>query len=290
MEITLTAPTPFSLPAVVNSHGWVQLVPFQRHDDGTFGYVARLANGRVLAYRAAPMAGGLTVSTSARLNEVEKAELAEQVRWTVGLDQDLSPFYELAREHPRLGHVPTHYRGRLLRSPTLFEDVVKTILTTNTTWSGTIRMVTNLVGQWGDSLPGDAGRHAFPTPEQLAAASADVLRREAGLGYRAPYIRELAQAVASTELALEALKYSKLPTPDLRRELLNIKGVGNYAAANLLLILGRYDHIPIDSWALRMVSQEWHDGESIGPAEVEAAFAEWGHWKGLAYWFWDWTH
>jgi len=91
------------------------------------------------------------------------------------------------------------------------------------------------------------------------------------------------------ELDLEALKHSDLPTPELRKRLLGLKGVGDYAAANLLMILGRYDAIPVDSWALKMVSNEWYGGAPVGRAEVEAAFEGWGEWKGLAYWLWDWT-
>ena len=64
----------------------------------------------------------------------------------------------------------------------------------------------------------------------------------------------------------------------------------NHVTANLLMILGRYDFIPVDSWALKLVSHEWHDGKAVGPAEVEAAFERWGEWKGLAYWFWDWSY
>jgi 3-methyladenine DNA glycosylase/8-oxoguanine DNA glycosylase len=78
--------------------------------------------------------------------------------------------------------------------------------------------------------------------------------------------------------------------PALWPRVLAIKGVGAYAAANLLMLLGRYDFVPVDSWALKMVSHEWHDDEPVSQAEVEAAFERWGAWKGLAYWFWDWSY
>ena len=94
--------------------------------------------------------------------------------------------------------------------------------------------------------------------------------------------------MASGALDLEALKTAAGSTGELRQELLSIKGVGDYAAANLLILLGRYDYVPVDSWARTMVSREWHGGEKVGSAEVQEAFAEWGAWKGLAYWFWDW--
>jgi 3-methyladenine DNA glycosylase/8-oxoguanine DNA glycosylase len=151
-------------------------------------------------------------------------------------------------------------------------------------------MVENLVTQFGSLSPIDSSRHAFPTPEQLAIANVEKLRKDTKLGYRAPYVLELAQSIASGTFDLESLKTSDLPTPELRKQLLAIKGVGGYAAANLLMILGRYDFIPVDSWALKMVSHEWHGGEPVGPAEVEAAFESWGEWKGLAYWFWEWSY
>jgi N-glycosylase/DNA lyase len=144
-----------------------------------------------------------------------------------------------------------------------------------------------LVDRFGDPAPGEPDARAFPTPEALAAAGAGALK-DAGLGYRAPYVAELAAAVAGGELDLEGLRTSTLETEPLRRRLLAIKGVGGYAAANLLLLLGRTDYIPIDSWARKMVSQEWHDGAPVADAQVEAAFADWGPWRGLCYWFWNW--
>jgi 3-methyladenine DNA glycosylase/8-oxoguanine DNA glycosylase len=223
------------------------------------------------------------------LSEAERDEIARKVEWILGLDQDFSTFYARAQDEPKLAHVQEQAKGRLLRCPTLFEDVVKTIATTNTSWAGTIRMVEALVSQFGAPLPADPTRHAFPSPHRLAATNEEALRSEAKLGYRAPYVLELAQAVASGALDLEALKTADIPTPKLRKRLLAIKGVGDYAAANLLMLLGRYDFVPVDSWAMKMVSQEWYNGESIGKAEVEAAFEPWGEWKGLAYWFWDWS-
>ncbi len=53
------------------------------------------------------------------------------------------------------------------------------------------------------------------------------------------------------------------------------------------MIMGRGDFIPVDSWALKVVSKEWYNGQPIGRPQVEAAFAAWGEWKGLAYWFWN---
>lgn len=290
MLLNLSAQPPFSLRSVIQSHGWVQLAPFTQ--DGASGgltYVGQLGSGHVVAVRITEAPDGVGVRADSGLSEAERAEVARQATWMLGLDQDFSAFYALARGEPKLAHVEARAQGRLLRSPTLFEDIVKTILTTNTSWAGTIRMVKTLVDQFGAPLPDDPARCAFPAPERLAETNAETLRA-AGLGYRAPYVLELAGAAASGDLDLEGLKTTGLPTPELRERLLAIKGVGAYAAASLLMLLGRYDCVPVDSWALKLVSHEWYGGEAVGRAEVEAAFERWGEWRGLAYWFWDWAY
>lgn len=243
----------------------------------------------MLEYKISEAAGGIRISTG-KLTKGEKAEVSERLTWMLGLDMDFSAFYTASRREPKLVQAEQLARGRVLRSPTLFEDVVKTILTTNTLWSATKRMTLNLIRQYGPSLDGKPEKRAFPDPADIAASSPEALREAVKVGYRAPAIHELAVRVASAELDLESLKSSDLPTLELRKELLNIKGVGPYAAANLLLILGRGDYIPVDSWALKLVSHEWHAGGPVTPKQVEEAFEDWGEFKGLAYWFWDWKY
>jgi 3-methyladenine DNA glycosylase/8-oxoguanine DNA glycosylase len=288
--LTLAARPPFNFTSVVNSHGWVQLAPFHLSDNHeTLFYTDRLANGRVveLGVREAP--SGVCVDVAGLLSKAERQEVVDKVNWMFGLDQDLSSFYRAARGEPGLRKARRQAHGRVLRSPTFFEDVVKTILTTNTLWAATKRMNQNLINTFGTAAPGSNLR-AFPLPGQIAASSQAVLRDKVRVGYRASAIHELGRHVASGELDLESLKSSTLPTLELRKELLKIRGVGPYAAANLLMLLGRSDFIPIDTWALKMVSHEWHHGRKITARHVEKAFSKWGEFKGLAYWFWDWKN
>jgi 3-methyladenine DNA glycosylase/8-oxoguanine DNA glycosylase len=290
MRLTLAARQPFNFNSVVNSHGWLQLAPF-RFDEETkvLSYVDRLSNGRIVQYCISAAAGGVSVESAGRFSRPEQNEMRGKVEWMLGLDQDFSAFYKAVRLEPKLRHVRRLARGRVLRSPTFFEDVLKTILTTNTLWGATKRMNLNLIAAFGEPLGGSGdGLRAFPTPEHIARAAPAVLRETVRVGYRAPAIHELATRVASGDLDIEAFKTSKLPTLELRSELLKIRGVGPYAAANLLMILGRPDFIPVDTYALKMVSYEWHRGKPITAREVEKAFQKWGEYKGLAFWFWDW--
>jgi 3-methyladenine DNA glycosylase/8-oxoguanine DNA glycosylase len=301
MKFALSARPPFNFLSVVRSHGWFQLAPFH-FDEQTniLYYILRLSNGRAVELKLRDAAEGVNVEAE-KLNSPEKKEVTAKVTWMFGLDMDFSAFYAASAGEPKLARAKKQALGRLLRAPTLFEDVVKTILTTNTLWAATRNMSRHLVDEFGQPLPFDGrvapndseGRietKAFPTPQAIAASNPDFIKEKIRVGYRAPAIHQLAVRVASGEFDLESLKTSNLPTLELRRELMKINGVGPYAAANLLMILGRSDFIPIDSSALSAVSHEWYRGKLITARQVEKRFERWGEFKGLAFWFWDWKH
>jgi 3-methyladenine DNA glycosylase/8-oxoguanine DNA glycosylase len=313
MKFTLAARPPFKFLSVVNSHGWRQLAPFSYDElTNTLSYILRLSTGRVIELKFHDAIDGVTVETE-KLDKLEKKEVVHIVTWMFGLDMSFSSFYTALRGEPKLVRAKKLSLGRLLRAPTLFEDVVKTILTTNTLWTTTRNMSRKLVDEFGQNLdrglsslevsskgvhlrrtpvqvskPEAQNNKAFPTPEAIAASTPDYIKEKIRVGYRAPAIHQLAVRVASGQLDLESLKTSELPTLELRNELMKINGVGPYAAANLLMLLGRHDFIPIDSSALSVVSKEWYRDKPVTAKEVEKHFAKWGEYKGLAFWFWDW--
>jgi len=306
MKFSLSARPPFNFLSIVNSHGWRQLAPFSYDETNQLlSYVLRLSSGRVIELKLSDGSNGVIVETE-KLKKVEQNEVADKVTWMFDLDMDFSRFYAASRGEPKLARAKKRALGRVLRSPTLFEDVIKTILTTNTLWTATKNMTRKLVDEFGSShrdasqsttqrqgarpLSATENTKAFPTPEALVASSSHFLKERIRVGYRAPAIYELAVRVASGSFDLESLKTSELPTLELRKELLTINGVGPYAAANLLMILGRHDFIPIDSYALKMVSHEWYRGKPITAKDVEKRFEKWGEFKGLAFWFWDWKY
>lgn len=317
MKHTLVARKPFNFSSVIKSHGWYQLAPFYFDEEAnTLHYVLQLANGRVIELKLLDGKEAVHVETE-KLDRVERREVTDKVNWMFGLDMDFSRFYAASRQEPKLARVKKRSLGRVLRSPTLFEDVIKTILTTNTLWAATRNMTRKLVDTFGSSLPkeyrdnavshrrargtdgvsGAGGvdeapyqKRAFPTPASIAASSPEYLKEAVRVGYRAPAIHQLATRIASGQFDLESLKTSDLPTLELRKVLMTINGVGPYAAANLLVILGRHDFIPIDSYALKMVSYEWYKGKPVTAKEVEKRFEKWGEFKGLAFWFWDWKY
>jgi N-glycosylase/DNA lyase len=136
--------------------------------------------------------------------------------------------------------------GRLLRAPTVFEDVTKMLCTTNCSWSLTRVMVERLVLRAG--APGPGGTRAFPSAAALARRPVSFFRDVVRAGYRAPYLKALATRVASGELDLESLRHPAMPSDAVYARLRSIVGIGPYAADNLLRLLGHNDRLGLDSW------------------------------------------
>lgn len=254
------------------------------------GRVERLSTGRVvkLALGGSDDLTGVIVDIRANdaLSDGEVGEIEGKVSWMLRLEEDLSAFYGLCEGEPALRHVVEEGKGRILRSPTVYEDVVKTICTTNCTWRQTEGMVSRLVERLGEPYPLEPLK-AFPTPEAVVEAGESYLR-EIKLGYRASSIAQLSRQVARGDLDLEGLKHSPLETAELYKRLKSIKGVGQYAAAHITTLLGRYDYLGVDTWARKLVSERFFDGAPVTAKEVQEVFAPWGKWRFLAYWFWDW--
>jgi N-glycosylase/DNA lyase len=216
-----------------------------------------------------------------------KAGALEAVRHQLRLDADLSAFYAVAAADPNLSWV-TAGAGRLLLSPTVFEDVVKTICTTNCTWSATVRMTTALVDNLGPEAPD--GRRAFPTPATMAGAGQEFYRDIVRAGYRGAYLRSLAESVAEGRLDLEALNDPGLTDDDVAERLLALPGCGPYATAHMMMLLGRYSRLILDSWTRPTYARL--RGRKAADRTIERDFRRYRDYAGLAFWLYltrDWV-
>ena len=203
------------------------------------------------------------------------------------LDADLSAFYALAAADPDLSWAAAG-AGRLLRSPTVFEDVVKTICTTNCAWSATVRMTTALVDHLGLEAPD--GRRAFPTPAAMAGAGEAFYRDVVRAGYRGAYLRSLAESVAEGRLDLEALDDPELSDDEVAERLLALPGCGPYATAHIMMLLGRYSRLVLDSWTRPTYARL--RGRKAADRTIERRFRRYRDYAGLAFWLYltrDWV-
>ena len=283
MEIKISTPPNFNFKRTIVSHGWYGLLPFSLDsqnwtltrviDVGAKPPVTIVMSGRKRHVR---------VITSRPLNQNETAKVMRDARHILRLDDDLQSFYNTTIAEPEFAWIATQGAGRLLRSPTVFEDLVKMICTTNCSWALTVKMVTGLVENLGRES--DDGRRSFPTPEAMATMPLKFFVDRVRAGYRAPYLKELAGRVASGELNVEEWLTSPLSTAELTKEIKGVKGVGNYAAENLLKLLGRYDGLALDSWTRARFFQIRNSGRKANDKKIARYYSRFKEWRGLAIW------
>lgn len=250
------------------------MLPPASFDDRRHYRTALRLAGSVVPVTLRERNGELVASTPHALTNERARLLGAAVRRMFRLDDDLSPFYALVATDPALRWAVAG-SGRMLASPTVFEDVIKTICTTNCAWSATIRMVRALV---------ERGEGAFPEPERLAATPPRWFASVARMGYRGPYVRTIARRVASGKLDLERLLPGHgMDDEDVRKALLALPGIGPYAAAHTMQLLGRHRPLVLDS-ATRPAYLALMKKRRASDASIERAFRRYGAYAGLAFW------
>ncbi|MGH3104615.1 MAG: DNA-3-methyladenine glycosylase family protein [Gaiellaceae bacterium] len=281
---------PVDLWRTLASHGVAELPPATVDEEARTLDVTLAVDGSARMVRIAQgRPGHARVSLHGReAAATERTAVRSTVRHMLRLDEDLSGFYALVADDPDLAWVAAG-AGRMLRSPTVFEDVVKTVCTTNCAWSGTVRMVRALVDNLG--VEGD-GERAFPTPSAMAEAGEEFYREVARTGYRGPYLRAIAAAVAEGSLDLEELDgRTDVPDEEVVARLLALPGVGPYAAAHVMMLLGRYSRLILDSWT-RPKYASLLGSKQVADRTIERRFRRYREYAGLAFWLYltrDWV-
>jgi 3-methyladenine DNA glycosylase/8-oxoguanine DNA glycosylase len=283
MEISITTPREFSFKRTVISHGWCELLPFQiDRDKWVLTRTLDLEEGKPVTLTISANSRALVINTSRRLSQAATKKVVSDVRHMLRLDDDIGEFYRLLADDDDFKWIPAQGAGRLLRSPGVFEDLVKMICTTNCSWALTEKMVTGLVENLGRES--NNGQRTFPTPEAMALMPVKFYVNEVRAGYRAEYLKELADRVASGALDVEAWLKSPLPTAELVKEMRGVKGVGPYAAENVLKLLGRYDGLALDSWTRTKFFSVRNNGRKTTDKKIARYYSRFKEWRGLALW------
>jgi 3-methyladenine DNA glycosylase/8-oxoguanine DNA glycosylase len=274
----------------VLSHGWSVLSPYHL-TESDFDWCVALPSGETSV---------VSVKTYTRPNKIAVAIHTQRPLFKSDIqfirnslirmfrnDEDFSEFWSLAKKHPLLKKCVRLRAGSFLRCNTVFEDLIKTLCTTNTHWRNTKTMIETLCQSFGQPcyISGNPKSiligHSFPTPTRIANASAEELKA-IGLGYRASYVKELAENIVLGSIDLENLR-TDLDSVNLRNMLLSIRGIGPYAANHMLMLLGRYDFVPVDSdvRSYLKIPSTWKQSKTEKVVDIK--YREWGKFKFLAY-------
>lgn len=294
MTIPLRGPggEPVDLARTLASHGVASLPPMLLDEKAlSFEVTLPVTKGKPRIVRVTPAPRkSVAVEVVGRAPAAATADaLLRDVRRVLGLDQDLAPFYAAIADDPDLSWAATG-AGRMIRSPSVFEEVVKTVCTTNCAWSATVRMTTALVEHLGEratGAPAEGWRgRAFPTPEAMASAGEDFYREVVRAGYRGRYFIQLATMVAEGTVDLEALASApagEVSDEELAKRWQALPGVGPYAAAHIMMLTGRHSLLVLDSWT-RPTYARLAGKKKVSDAAIERRFKRYGPYRGLAFW------
>lgn len=244
---------------------------------------------RVLIFKGKPVEVSITqtkppddpeisITTS---TEVDEVEISTAINKLLGLQVDLSPFYEVARSNDRLWSLVDRFRGfKPPRFPSVFEAVTNGISCQQLSLVVGITLLDRLTANYGLAV-GD--HHAFPRPEDLLTASVENLRALGYSGRKAQNILAIALAITSGELDLEAL--NDLDDSSAITSLCNIYGIGRWTAEYVALRgLGRMNIFPADDVGAQTRLKEWAASSERPTYEgIHSLIDQFAPYRGLIY-------
>jgi 3-methyladenine DNA glycosylase/8-oxoguanine DNA glycosylase len=267
----------FSFHSTLYSHGWSDLLPFKIDSEKKkLNYSFELSLSQFADIEIHSNAENDIIINS-NIGAKFKDTLVSKTKRIFRLDEDITEFYKIAKQHRNFFWIIEKGAGRMLRCASLWEDMVKMLCTTNCTWRLTQIMTENLYNILGNSA-------AFPTANFIAETDEQFLREKVKMGYRAPYLLRFARDVAIGKLNLELLENWQEDSTSLYKEIRKIKGFGDYAVSSLMKLIGRYDFMGFDSWNRKQFYNTHKSGKHCSDEQITKFYKKYGKWAGLFFW------
>lgn len=166
---------------------------------------------------------------------------------------------------------------RILRQE-FFETLISFIISQRSSIPKIKSTVRKMSERYGEKIEFEGKVYfSFPPCEVLSSLTEEDFRA-LGTGYRAPYLLRAAQAVHKGDISEEELL--SLPTPEARKRLISLYGVGDKVCDCVMLFsLAKYDLFPSDVWIKRAMAEDFGADEETAKAVGEELF---GKYSGFA--------
>ncbi|MDF1809070.1 MAG: hypothetical protein P1U42_05180 [Phycisphaerales bacterium] len=284
----ITPPRDFDLARDVCSYGYFVLMP-------NYWDVSRQKLSRVFEFVDKPSACVIDQVSDRRLRfqfdrklDITEQKFAKtQASRMLNLDVthgEIKAFHKVDPRWKKSG------KGRLFRSPTLFEDVIKTVTSCNVTWPSTVNMNRRLCEVCGRKT--ESGAFSFPSAKKLARTRVGTLRGRCRVGYRDQRIVDLAKLFVKGHVDEAWLTDPSVSDDEVFKFLITLPGIGPYAGGNIMQLLGRFSRLAIDTETIR------HGKSALGMSGTDAQITKalhahyepFGEHKFRSYWFEIWQH
>ena len=172
------------------------------------------------------------------------------------LDRDYSAICERLKSDSHLEKAVTEFPGIRILKQEPWEAICSFIISQNNNIPRIKGIIDRLCTCLGEPLGN--GEFSFPSAEKIAFSGIDALA-PLRAGFRAKYIIDAAEKIASGEVDIQKIYVS--PLDEGRDELIKIKGVGEKVAqCSLLYGFGKVDAFPVDVWVKRIMAELYPDG------------------------------
>lgn len=143
-----------------------------------------------------------------------------------------------------------------------------------------VRRISEEYGEYLGEVNGER-YYSFPDVKTLGTITEEAFR-EMKTGFRAPYLYDAAQKLATGVISMETLK--GLNENETRDELISIKGVGEKVANCVMLFsLGFREAFPVDVWIKRIMESVYFNGEDTPKDQIQLfAKEQYGEYGGYA--------
>lgn len=180
------------------------------------------------------------------------------------LEQVVTEYFDLNKDYQKIeqeiSSIDNHVKEAAKRSSGLrllnqdfFETLISYIISANNNIPRISKSVNEISKRYGKKIIFENEEYyLFPTAQELENVSIDEYRK-CGVGFRDSYIYSTVKDILEGKFDIYSINDKKTAT--LRKELLNLKGVGPKVADCILLFAcGRGEVFPIDVWVERVMS------------------------------------
>jgi DNA-3-methyladenine glycosylase II len=282
-----TPPFDFDLSAKIFSEGDKQI---RKYENGKYWQVMAV-NGKLILIIIKSVGTvdepklSVELRSNREISSENRKKVEEIIRSLFDLKLDLKPFYEVVKNDKimlKLVHKLTGLKSGM--APTVFEALIYSIIEQQISLNVAFSIERNLIKTFGDILGvDDEVYYAFPTPQKLASATIEQLRKCGLSSKKAEYIRDASDLIVEGNLKLEEFKSFEDPR-EIINELCKIRGVGVWTA-ELTMVRGMHklEAIPADDIGLRRyISHYYCSDRKISSEEARIIAEKWREWKGLA--------
>lgn len=214
----------------------------------------------------------------------EREKIATYIIEWFDLDNDLTPFYEMANSDPLLQIPAQKFSGlRVIGIPDLFEALCWGVLGQQINLAFAYSLKRQFVESFGDSIEWNGKKYwVFPPYERIAQLTPTDLAAIKMTVKKSEYIIGIARLMANGDLSKEQLK--KMDFKEAEKSLIKIRGIGPWTANYVLMRCLRFQTaFPIDDVGLiNSIKSLRNMNRKPTKEEILALSEPWKNWESYA--------